>query len=540
MMDNGLSFEEIIYLSEEAARNLKQLVIQNKSKKILKVEFHEVLSSLLQKINLSYEITKEKIEFYETENNVFVERKANIYKQIDQDDAQLSDLGRRLAIAMSNYNDINRDIYDLEDILNQINSKISNYNEKAKKFDKWFWVPGYNIYLGVDLIVDEPEIKRLLQKRRDLDNQLSNAILEIDSIKKYITISKTSSLDIEKQLFMVEHDLYENIKNINENKRNLLQYMQLYDYFGDLKEKLDYLNLDKIINSLESLGKDLGKLVEVEVIPSQNDKYIRGLQYKGNTIYRGQRLYRGQYIASLNKRFVAIMQDDGNFVVYNYDKPIWASNTFGKDNYLEFNQEQGIVMMVGDSLWHTKNGSADILIMQDDGNLVMYRENYEPVWASDTWMYFNSNTEKFYVGDLDYSGIYSIKGETGLFLDIEGRSLESGARLISWMENAGENQKFIFEKFDDETYTIKAVHSNKLLETYESIKENGIPIIQNVYNGSENQRWYIVECARKKVKIVNADSKKCMNMFFESIGNAVVQHRDNGENSQKFSLIRRT
>lgn len=52
------------------------------------------------------------------------------------------------------------------------------------------------------------------------------------------------------------------------------------------------------------------------------------------------------------------MQGDGNFVIYNWaDGPVWSSNTYGNP------------------------GSK--LVMQDDGNLVVYRGG-TPLWASDT------------------------------------------------------------------------------------------------------------------------------------------------------------
>src|SRR5262249_347971 len=53
----------------------------------------------------------------------------------------------------------------------------------------------------------------------------------------------------------------------------------------------------------------------------------------------------------------AIMQGDGNFVVYGYPNPIWASNTAGKVN--------------------------SYVILQNDGNAVIY-EPTVPVWASNT------------------------------------------------------------------------------------------------------------------------------------------------------------
>ncbi|KAG9261619.1 mannose-specific lectin-like [Astyanax mexicanus] len=77
-----------------------------------------------------------------------------------------------------------------------------------------------------------------------------------------------------------------------------------------------------------------------------------------NTLSTNQELRAGDFLLSNNREFKAIFQDDGNFVVYGW-KPLWASDTAGK--------------------------SGKFLIMQEDGNLVIYNNDEGPVWASDSW-----------------------------------------------------------------------------------------------------------------------------------------------------------
>ena len=126
------------------------------------------------------------------------------------------------------------------------------------------------------------------------------------------------------------------------------------------------------------------QLLSVTFTPSDNTKYF-GLTAEaqvnvtlvnvlpvsvGNTISsaRNGTLTVAQILTSPSGRFVAVMQADGNFVVYNQGAPVWASNTNGQ-------------------------GSAPFnLIMQSDGNLVVYAvtQNCEtntactPTWASNT------------------------------------------------------------------------------------------------------------------------------------------------------------
>ena len=76
----------------------------------------------------------------------------------------------------------------------------------------------------------------------------------------------------------------------------------------------------------------------------------------------GQGLRMNQSIASDNRQFKLIMQGDGNLVLYKPDlRAAWASNTY-----------------------HANSGSPS-LFMQADGNLVMYDQTGKPMWASNTW-----------------------------------------------------------------------------------------------------------------------------------------------------------
>lgn len=79
----------------------------------------------------------------------------------------------------------------------------------------------------------------------------------------------------------------------------------------------------------------------------------------------GQTLNADDTVTASNKAFQLVMQRDGNLVIYHLDAqgersiPTWASNTTGN--------------------------SAAQARLQDDGNLVVYRaDGTTPVWASNT------------------------------------------------------------------------------------------------------------------------------------------------------------
>ncbi|KAM4534149.1 B-type lectin plumieribetin-like [Odontesthes bonariensis] len=78
-----------------------------------------------------------------------------------------------------------------------------------------------------------------------------------------------------------------------------------------------------------------------------------------NYLSKNDELRKGDSLMSNNKKWMAIFQDDGNFVVYGW-KPVWASDTYGSD--------------------------AIRLCMQADCNLVMYNQCNAPKWSTNTYM----------------------------------------------------------------------------------------------------------------------------------------------------------
>ncbi|WP_375562229.1 CAP domain-containing protein [Bernardetia sp. OM2101] len=88
-------------------------------------------------------------------------------------------------------------------------------------------------------------------------------------------------------------------------------------------------------------------------LPSNNN--VAGTEMQmGNSMITNQRIY------SPNKQHYLVMQSDGNLVVYTKnDKPTWATDTYGKGNGCR-------------------------LDMQNDGHLVIYNASNRAIWASGT------------------------------------------------------------------------------------------------------------------------------------------------------------
>lgn len=110
-----------------------------------------------------------------------------------------------------------------------------------------------------------------------------------------------------------------------------------------------------------------------------------------DTLYSGQALTPGQRLTSQDGRFNLILQTDGNLVMYDpHNRAIWASNSSGHPNTSEaIMQADGNLVLYengSNAYWATQtagDASQPSLVMQSDGNLVMYSTGAS-YWSSKT------------------------------------------------------------------------------------------------------------------------------------------------------------
>jgi bacillolysin len=96
----------------------------------------------------------------------------------------------------------------------------------------------------------------------------------------------------------------------------------------------------------------------------------------------GQALAKGESITSKNKKFSLRMQEDGNLVSYKTeggkDTVIWTTNTNGKEACIAKMQEDGNFVLYDENrnvYWNSNtqgNSYLPYVQMQNDGNLVLY------------------------------------------------------------------------------------------------------------------------------------------------------------------------
>lgn len=97
-----------------------------------------------------------------------------------------------------------------------------------------------------------------------------------------------------------------------------------------------------------------------------------------------------QQLSTPDRKSFLVLQQDGNLVLYNPQKQaIWASNTDGK-NVVKLNMQPdgNLVLYTADNkaIWasNTDTGIQSFLTIQQDRNIVLYRENGSIGWTTNT------------------------------------------------------------------------------------------------------------------------------------------------------------
>ena len=107
-----------------------------------------------------------------------------------------------------------------------------------------------------------------------------------------------------------------------------------------------------------------------------------------DTLTEGQKLAKGESITSNNGAYKLILQDDGNLVLYARDHAVWATGTDGQNVVrAEVQTDGNFVLYTPDKpVWASQTkGKKDVkLVMQDDRNLVLYAKGDDAVWSSKT------------------------------------------------------------------------------------------------------------------------------------------------------------
>jgi hypothetical protein len=108
----------------------------------------------------------------------------------------------------------------------------------------------------------------------------------------------------------------------------------------------------------------------------------------GSVLYAPNHLETDDLLRSDDGHYRAVMQADGNFVVYGPTGATWQTATSGVESSFEFFEDGTAKVVAGNGAitWSGRPGAGGVapfrLVMQSDGNLVEYDGQGRAVWSS--------------------------------------------------------------------------------------------------------------------------------------------------------------
>jgi hypothetical protein len=106
-------------------------------------------------------------------------------------------------------------------------------------------------------------------------------------------------------------------------------------------------------------------------------------------LYSDEVMFRWEYLTSKNGRF-ALFFSVTELVLYDNSQGIdlWSAPTSSLFQYLYMNPNGNVeAIWAGYTLWQTNTSGnpGSLLVLQDDGNLVVYSPGSTALWNSGTW-----------------------------------------------------------------------------------------------------------------------------------------------------------
>lgn len=131
-----------------------------------------------------------------------------------------------------------------------------------------------------------------------------------------------------------------------------------------------------------------GSVIPTTNLPSNTSVPLAsGNYYVNRYLFHDYVMHQGQELSTPDHTRRLVLQHDGNLVLYNQNnKPLWASGTNGKDGYLAVMQSNGALSIRnqnGKSIWSTKSGgkNGQRLTMHDNGRFYIYAGSNR-IWKS--------------------------------------------------------------------------------------------------------------------------------------------------------------
>lgn len=143
--------------------------------------------------------------------------------------------------------------------------------------------------------------------------------------------------------------------------------------------------------------------------------------------------------------------------------------------------------------------------------------------------------------DVFYSGAYYrfLNINSGQALDVNGASTTSGAGIIQWPQNGGNNQQWIIADNGGGYYKITNRNSSDALDVNSASTANGAAIIQWPWNGGNNQQWALTSVSTGVYKAINRNSGLALDVNGASTTNgaSIIQWPYSSATNQQWQIV---
>lgn len=150
-----------------------------------------------------------------------------------------------------------------------------------------------------------------------------------------------SSGKLADQITATEGQVSQVTNALNDLRHEIALWSNISEVCSKIQVELQYTN-----GKIEKVMEYFYQLMQISELMSAplTDKFIKNCTCKGDRLSTGQRLKRNEYLLSENHRFVLVMQSNNNLVMYNSEKAIWDTRTWGAcgDGFVELDAD-GIV-----------------------------------------------------------------------------------------------------------------------------------------------------------------------------------------------------
>ena len=264
----------------------------------------------------------------------------------------------------------------------------------------WWWSNTNQYHSGLTTVYTGDHLELELWQFGQANNKQWGAWIYDDTRSTYQSIGPATTCRFDWSApAVLEVDSAHQITNCNQISRNLVDIYSIVLKYGypswTLLNYAPYQSFP-IGSSGPSCGWDIGStnVGHTSTLWSTTLWQGNGEPTGCDYLASGNSLVEGQSLSSCDGRFVLVMQNDGNLVLYMGATPLWAMNAVGAavvmqtDGNLVDYDANGNVVFGGSGGWslpsNTQGWTGAYASVQDDGNFVVYSSTGVPIWQSGT------------------------------------------------------------------------------------------------------------------------------------------------------------